>query len=121
MIGVFVVDDTSWFRSAAKAVIEATHGFEFVGCATSAAEGACALADAGEEPDLVLMDVDLGDGSGIELTARLTDVRPELRVLLVSTLDRDDLPAGAGDCGAIGFLSKIDLSPAMLRRYTGVA
>jgi DNA-binding NarL/FixJ family response regulator len=117
---VFVVDDTTWFRSAAEAVIAATEGFEFAGSAASAAEGARALENA-VQPDLVLMDVDLGDGSGIELTARLTDVRPELRILLVSTLDRQDLPAGADTCGAIGFLSKIDLSPAMLRRHTGVA
>ncbi len=117
---VFVVDDTGWFRTAARAVIAATDGFEFAGWAASAAEGASALADADVQPDLVLIDVDLGDGSGIDLTTRLTRSLPGLRVLLVSTLDREDLPAGADSCGAIGFLSKIDLSPAMLRRHTGV-
>ena len=121
MVGVFVVDDTAWFRRAAGAVIEATDGFEVAGCAESAAEGERILADPEICPDLVLMDVDLGDGSGIDLTATLTQLRPELRILLVSTIDRADLPARAETCGAIDFLPKIEFTQAMLRRHTGVA
>ena len=121
MTRVFVVDDTSWFRVAAGAVIAATDGFELGGSASSAAEAERILTDPEMSPDLVLMDVDLGDGSGIELTASLTSLRPELRIVLMSTLGRADLPDDVDTCGAIGFVPKIDLTPAMLRCHSGGA
>lgn len=118
---MFVVDDTSWFRAAAAAVIAATVGFELIGSASSAAEAERILTDPEMSPALVLMDVDLGDGSGIELTARLTRLRPELRIVLMSTTALTDLPADVERCGAIGFVPKIDLTPAMLRGHSGGA
>ena len=54
-VGVMVVDDQAVFRRVARAVVEATAGFEPVGDAASGAE---ALISAGQlHPDLVLMDV----------------------------------------------------------------
>lgn len=121
MTRVVLVDDTSWFRAAASAVVAATVGFELAGSASSAAEAERILMDPEVSPDLVLMDVDLGDGSGIDLTASLTRLRPELRIVLMSTTDKADLPAEVETCGAIGFVPKIDLTPAMLRCHAGVA
>jgi DNA-binding NarL/FixJ family response regulator len=118
MTSVFVVDDAPWFLAAAAAVVSATPGFELIGQARSASETADRLLGAGAtSPDLILMDVNLGDGSGIDLTSRLLTARPDLRVLLVSSLSEDELPVVAGSCGALGFVTKIDLAPEVLIRF----
>lgn len=110
---VVVVDDHESFRRIARAVVTAA------GC-TVVAE-----ADAGEQarsllhdiarPDLVLMDVNLGTESGIELTRELVEADPDLRVVLVSTIDAIDLPADYIDAGAIGFVQKSTLDPQVIR------
>lgn len=118
MTSVFVVDDAPWFLVAARAVIEATPGFDLIGQAGSAPAAADRLLGRGAvSPDLVMMDVNLAGDSGIELTGRLHAERPLLRVLLVSSLPEDELPESASTCGAIGFVTKIDLAPDVLKRF----
>jgi len=115
---VFVVDDAPSFLVAVRAVIDATPGFEIVGLAHSDLEAADRLLDTtAPAPDLILMDVNLGDASGIDLTRRLRVERPGLRVLLVSSLSAEELPESAATCGALGFVTKIDLGPDVLRRF----
>ena len=76
-IRVLIVDDLEPFRSAARAVIQATPGFEVVGeVATGEAsvETARAL-----RPDLVLMDVNLPGIGGAEATRRVRTAAPGVR------------------------------------------
>lgn len=121
-IRVFVVDDHDAYRRVAGAVIDATPGFELAGEAADAATATALLAlDApgtdpavGDEADLVLVDVNLGATSGIDLAARLTSTMPGLRVALISTLGVDELPPEATSCGAFAFLPKDRLGPGSL-------
>jgi DNA-binding NarL/FixJ family response regulator len=53
---------------------------------------------------------------GIEATRRIRAAHPDLVVLLMSTYDVGDLPAGAADCGAAAYLHKESLSPDLLTR-----
>jgi DNA-binding NarL/FixJ family response regulator len=62
------------------------------------------------EPDAVLLDVDLPDESGFELTARLIRVRPGLAVLLTSVDFDDNAFAQAHVSGARGFVPKTQLA-----------
>lgn len=88
-----------------------------MGEADSAADAKALLA-AIERPDLVLMDVNLGATSGIDLTRELTDADPELRVVLVSTMSEADIPADACDSGAEGFVPKATLGPDVIGALT---
>lgn len=112
-VGVMVVDDQAVFRRAARAVIDATAGFEPVG---DAASGLDALRHADElRPDLVLMDVYMPGMDGLEAARRLTESHPTSVVVLVSLDTFDDAATLAASCGAADFLRKQDLKPAVLR------
>lgn len=66
-------------------------------------------------PGVVLMDIHLPGISGIEATRKILDRAPDTVVILLSTYAADDLPVDAASCGAVGYISKDDLTPAMLR------
>jgi DNA-binding NarL/FixJ family response regulator len=114
-VTVIVVDDSPAYLAAARAVVEATPGFELVGTATSAAAAVETIDRSAAAPDLVLVDVNLGDDSGLDVARAVAGARPSTRVLLVSTLLIDDLPPDARHCGAAGYLPKVVLGPVSLR------
>jgi DNA-binding NarL/FixJ family response regulator len=108
---LLIVDDNTRFLSAARSTLE-RQGLEVVGTATTTAE---ALQRAETlRPDVVLVDISLGDESGFELTRRLVG---ELRtpVVLISTRAEDDYADLVATSPAVGFLSKSQLSAGALR------
>lgn len=110
---VLVVDDHPSFRSCARKLFSA-EGFEVVGEAT---DGASAVALAGElVPDLVLLDVQLPDVDGFEVASRLLEARPQLEIVLVSSRDRAAYGPRIEESGAVGFISKADLTRPALER-----
>jgi DNA-binding NarL/FixJ family response regulator len=68
------------------------------------------------EPDLVLMDINMGGIDGIEATRRLTGTHPDTAVVLVSTYSASDLPLDVQDCGAMAYLHKEELTGRALRK-----
>lgn len=114
LLGVFIVDDHLGYRNIASAVVAATPGLTVVGVAASTEEALSAFGDDQPAVGLVLMDVNLGEESGTDLTRLITAARPEAKVLLVSVLQRDELPTDAETCGAFGYLPKGELSPSAL-------
>jgi two-component system, NarL family, invasion response regulator UvrY len=113
MVGVMVVDDQASFRRAARALIDATSGFEPVGDADCGGE-ALRFADR-LRPDLVLMDVFMPGMDGFETAWRLTEAHPGCVVVLVSLEDTEDLPALVASSGAVALVRKQDLKPSLLR------
>lgn len=109
---VLVVDDQAPFRAAAKAVVTMTAGFEVVGEARSGEEAVSLVEELA--PELVLMDINMDGISGIEATRRITGAHPEIRVVLLSTYDREDLPADATACGAVAYVHKELFGPDVL-------
>lgn len=113
-VHVLVVDDQAPFRAAERAVISRLPGFALMAEATSGEE-AIELAEA-LAPDLVLMDINMGEVDGIEATRRIVAARPATRVILVSTYALEELPAAARTSGAVGYVNKDELSPRAIRR-----
>jgi DNA-binding NarL/FixJ family response regulator len=113
-VSVMIVDDQAPFRAAARAVVARIGGFELV---AEVASGEEAVAMAVEvEPQLVLMDINMGDLDGIEATRLIVETSPDTRVILVSTYGLDDLPPTARTSGAIAYVNKDELSPRVIRR-----
>ncbi len=112
-VSVLVVDDQSPFRLAAKSVVRMTPGFELSGEAASGEE-ALDKVDV-LHPDLVLMDINMPGINGIESTRRLMAIHPGLKVILLSTYAADELPPGANDCGAAGYVNKDEFGSQVLQ------
>jgi DNA-binding NarL/FixJ family response regulator len=113
-LSVLIVDDQAPFRSAARAVLRRTQGFELVGEAVSGGE-AITLTDS-LQPALVLMDINMPEMSGIEATRRIIADHPDTVVFLCSTYSGDDLPAEASSSGARAYVHKERLTPEVLCR-----
>ena len=112
-IDVLIVDDQAPFRTVARAVVDRVAGWRVVG---EAASGEEALSTAAEvRPTIVLMDINLPGINGIEATRRMLDAEPAVTIVLLSTYAGDDLPADARTCGAVAYVHKDELTPALLR------
>jgi DNA-binding NarL/FixJ family response regulator len=112
MTKVLIVDDQEPFRQAARMVVELTDGFDVVGEAESGEGGV----DAARElhPDLVLMDVNLGDIDGTEATRRILSELPRTVVFLVSTYEPAEYEPKAAECGAAAYIPKSSFGPDQL-------
>ncbi len=111
-VRVMLVDDHSLVRAGIRHVLAGTPGMEVV---AEAGDGATALRLAAESrPDLVVLDLSLPDASGLEITAGLRELLPQVRVLILSVHDHPEYVLGAVRAGAQGYLRK-DTSPAELR------
>ena len=62
------------------------------------------------------MDINMPVLDGIAACRRITAVPDAPKVILLSSYDRDDLPAGFTDSGAAGYLHKEELDPLALAR-----
>ena len=103
-IRVLVVEDSVALGEALLFAFGFEDGIEAVGVAPTIAQALEMVAT--DHPDVVLMDVRLPDGSGIEAVSRVLALRPDARVI-VMTAHADNLIAlEAADAGAAGFLLK---------------
>ncbi len=112
-VSVLIVDDQLPFRAVARTVIGLTAGFVVSGEAESGEEAVAVAAQ--QDPDLILMDINLPGINGIEATRRIRAAQPDVAVILLSTYSEADLPADARDCGAIAYVHKEDFGPALVR------
>jgi DNA-binding NarL/FixJ family response regulator len=104
-----IVDDNERFLEAACSSLT-RDGIEVVGIATTISE-ALRQAEA-VHPDVVLVDISLGEESGFELTRQLVERFPGLRsrVVLISTRAGDDFADLIAASPAAGFVPKSQLS-----------
>ncbi len=103
-IRILLVDDHPLVRDGLRARLEAAPRLRVVGEAGSGQE---AIEQAGAcRPDLVLMDVNMKGGSGIEATARLLQHYPGIAVLILSMHDKPEYVTQAMQAGARGYVLK---------------
>jgi DNA-binding NarL/FixJ family response regulator len=101
-VRILLVDDHPLVRDGLRARLEAVAHFEVVAEAGSAAEAMERAANA----DLVLMDINMRGGSGIEATAQLTRRYPDIAVLILSMHDKLEYVTQAMQAGARGYVLK---------------
>ncbi|MEV6862712.1 response regulator transcription factor [Streptosporangium subroseum] len=112
-VDVLIVDDQAPFRSVARSLVHLLPGWRVVGEAATG-EDAFEMATV-TRPGMILMDINLPGISGIEATRRILAHAPEITIVLLSTYAVEDLPPDAGTCGAVAYIRKDDLTPAVLR------
>jgi DNA-binding NarL/FixJ family response regulator len=118
-IRVLLVDDDELMRAGLAAVLSTDPAIEVVGQAST---GHLALERVPTtQPELVLMDVRMPDMDGITATRRLLAVVPEVKVIILTTFERDDYIFDAIDAGASGFLLKRSRPEELLSAIHAVA
>jgi CheY-like chemotaxis protein len=109
-----IVDDNHDFLRAASDLLE-REGITVVGIASTGAEAARACREL--KPDVVLLDIDLGEETGLDVSHQLAGLDgPGLpRVILISAYSADDFEDMIADTPAVSFLPKAGLSGTAVR------
>lgn len=103
-IAVMIVDDHEVVRRGIAEVIDRSDGMHVVAEAGSVEEGLRRAVLV--RPEVMLVDLRLPDGTGIDLMARLRESLPEVRPVVLTSFDDDDALAAALEVGAVAFLLK---------------
>lgn len=101
---VFVVDDHELVRKGLIDLIDAEEDLSVVGSAANCEEAVAIFAAL--DADVAVLDVRLPDGNGIELCRELISIKPELKVLMLTSFQDDEALLGAVLGGAVGYLIK---------------
>ncbi|WP_447979381.1 response regulator [Candidatus Nitrospira bockiana] len=118
-IRLLLVDDHEVVRMGLRTLFSEAGGFEIVGEAGTRAE---ALAQAARlKPDVILMDVRLPDGNGVEACRLIRAERPETRVLFLTSYADDQAVLATILAGAQGFLLKDVGGDELLKALRSVA
>jgi DNA-binding NarL/FixJ family response regulator len=110
-IRCLIVDDNRPFLDAARLLLE-REGVAVVGAATTSAEALRLEEEL--QPDVVLVDIRLGDESGFDLARRLNGT-----VILISTHAQREYADEIAASPAAGFIPKVELSASAVRRLAG--
>jgi len=102
---IMVIDDHPAMRRALRQIFGETGEFDVTGEAGSAAEALQLIAALA--PQLAIVDLRLPDLDGIELIPSLLEARPDLRILVFSSVDERIHAVHARQAGAHGFVSKV--------------
>ena len=103
-IRVVVVDDHQIVRDGLEALIGALDGLEVVGLAADGRDALHVVEE--QQPDVVVMDIQMPELDGIEATRRITSRRPGTRVVMLTMNEDDDTVLSAIRAGASGYLLK---------------
>jgi DNA-binding NarL/FixJ family response regulator len=118
-IQIILVEDHQIVRDGIKALLTDTPGIEITGEASSCSELMVIIKT--KVPDIVIMDVSLPDGSGIEATKILSEEYPLVKVLILSMHTGEDFIFNAIKAGAKGYLPKNTTRKEMLEAIQAIS
>lgn len=104
MIKVGIVEDSKTLREGFETLLNRTPGLQCVCTCATVAEALRKIPKA--MPDVVLMDIQLPDATGIECTAKLKEMLPSLHIVVVTVYEDSERIFQALQAGACGYLLK---------------
>ena len=104
MINVAIIEDHQVLVDALRLLILKEGDFSFVGAAETLSAGRELVKST--RPDVLLLDVNLPDGSGLDIIQEVKSASPDTQVVVLTRLSDENTLLRAVDSGASGFLSK---------------
>lgn len=101
---VLLVDDHEVVREGLRAMLDAVEDIEVVGTAATAAEAVRRVGF--DDPEIVVLDVRLPDGSGVEVCREIRERFPEVKVLILTSFADEEALMSAIIAGAAGYVLK---------------
>lgn len=103
-VKIMLVDDHEIVRIGIRTLLERRAGFTVVGEAGTAAEAVSVAREC--QPDVIVMDIRLPDGNGVEATREIRGERPDTKVIMLTSYADDEAIYGSIMAGASGYLLK---------------
>jgi DNA-binding NarL/FixJ family response regulator len=103
-VRIVVADDHSIVREGLRLLLSAVDGYELVATASTGAEAVRAAVSL--RPDVLVLDIQLPDLSGIEAARQVSRLAPGVAVLMLTMFDDDDSVFAAMGAGALGYVLK---------------
>ena len=116
---VVIVDYSELVRMGLQTLLQSAPGITLCGAAASAAEALVVCTR--EAPDVVLLDINLPDGNGIDVCRQLLRSKSEMRVLFLTSSACSDTVDAAIQAGAHGYLLKEVNTGALIQGIRDVA
>ena len=116
---VIIVDDQEVVREGMRAILGTVPGIEVLDVASNGAE-AVELASQ-LNPDVVLMDLNMPIMNGVEATRALQAVRPDIKILVLTTYDAEEWVLDAIRAGASGYMLKDAPRERLIEAIKGTA
>ncbi|MFS0752227.1 response regulator [Oceanobacillus sp. 1P07AA] len=121
MIRVVVIDDHDVVRKGIVAYLQTEEDIEIVGQASSGFEGVEIVLQ--EKPDVVLMDLIMENGTGIEATEKIITDYPDCKVIILTSFYDDEKVFPAIEAGAFSYILKtstaIEITEAIKKAALG--
>jgi DNA-binding NarL/FixJ family response regulator len=118
-VRVMLVDDHEVVREGLRTLLSRNKGMLVVAEAGTMAEAIETTARA--KPDVIVMDVRLPDGSGVEACRTIREARPETKVIMLTSYADDEALFASIVAGAAGYLLKQTRGQAVIEAITSVA
>jgi len=110
---IVIADDHEVVRKGLRAILEGHPGWEVCG---EAADGRSAVEKSEElHPDIVVVDIGMPQLNGLEATRQILKNQPEIKVLVLSVYESEQLVEEVLDAGARGYVLKSDASRDLVR------
>ena len=119
MIKVLVADDHEVVRRGLRQILAETGDILVAGEAASASEVIRLVSE--QRFDVVVLDISMPGGSGIELIGEIKKVRPDARVLILTVYSEEQYAVRAIRAGAAGFLTKESASDRLIEAVRKIA
>lgn len=104
MINVFLVDDHELVRTGIRRILEDVKGMKVLGEAKSGEEAVLWCRE--QQPDVVLMDMNMPGIGGIEATRKILRASPEVKIIVLTIHTENPFPNKVMQAGASGYLTK---------------
>ncbi|MES2418136.1 MAG: response regulator transcription factor [Bacteroidota bacterium] len=117
-IGIFVVDDHYMVIEGIRSLLQNEKTLEWMGHATNSES--CLSFLKLHEPDIILMDINLPDKSGIDLCKEVKQLYPSIAILGLSTFNQQVIIKNMIDNGALGYVLKNATKEELLEAINSV-